>query len=422
MRIGAFMISCPERIAMREQTLRNLGATDWNDAAIVLQEQGAYGRKQDRQTYNSLCALRAGHASGLDFILFLEDDLDFNRHLRHNLESWFPLASSRPGGHFFASLYNPNIGARERRPHHHSFVADPESVYGSQAYILSHETAGYIIEHWEEVLGMQDIKMSRLAGRVCDINYSSPSLVQHIGIGSVWGGHYHQAADFDRDWRFGAMSQPYDREFFLNLRGSSLQAARVVIPLVLDILKPRRAIDVGCASGAWLAALRENGVEDVWGIDGDYLDADLLLVPPERILRRDLAANWKVDFQSDLVISLEVAEHLPSSSAAGFVASLAALGPVILFSAAIPGQGGYCHINEQWPEYWARFFAALGYVGVDCIRPQIWNNPTVSFWYRQNILLYVRETCIPAYPRLAERASVLPLALVHPDLYLMKCR
>jgi SAM-dependent methyltransferase len=218
------------------------------------------------------------------------------------------------------------------------------------------------------------------------------------------------------------MRQPYDRAFFLNLRGGSLQSARVVVPLVLNLLKPQRVIDVGCGSGAWLAALRENGVEDVWGVDGEYLDADLLLVPPERVLRRDLTADLRLDFQCDLVISLEVAEHLAASAAARFVASLTALGPVILFSAAIPGQGGYCHINEQWPEYWARLFADQGYVPVDCIRPQIWNDSTVPFWYRQNLLLYVREADRHKYPGLAGTAPPAQLAVVHPDLYLMKCR
>jgi hypothetical protein len=51
--------------------------------------------------------------------------------------------------------------------------------------------------------------------------------------------------------------------------------------------------------------------------------------------------------------------------------SLVSRGPVIVFSAAIPYQGGTNHTNEQWPEYWARHFSAKGYVPVDCVRRQI---------------------------------------------------
>jgi 2-polyprenyl-3-methyl-5-hydroxy-6-metoxy-1,4-benzoquinol methylase len=54
----------------------------------------------------------------------------------------------------------------------------------------------------------------------------------------------------------------------------------------------------------------------------------------------------------DLVVSLEVAEHLPASAADQFVNTLVKHGKKILFSAAIPGQGGQDHLNEQWPDYW----------------------------------------------------------------------
>ena len=62
----------------------------------------------------------------------------------------------------------------------------------------------------------------------------------------------------------------------------------------------------------------------------------------------------------DLVLSLEVAEHLPSECAEAFVESLVNLGPVILFSAAIPYQGGENHVNEQWPEYWVGVLSGEG--------------------------------------------------------------
>lgn len=97
----------------------------------------------------------------------------------------------------------------------------------------------------------------------------------------------------------------------------------------------------------------------------------------------DLTTSLKSDRLFDLVMSLEVAEHLDAKYAETFVDSLTNFGPVILFSAAVPFQGGEHHVNEQWPSYWEELFAKKGYVAVDAIRKHIWQNPEVEWWYAQ---------------------------------------
>jgi hypothetical protein len=99
----------------------------------------------------------------------------------------------------------------------------------------------------------------------------------------------------------------------------------------------------------------------------------------------------------DLVLSLEVAEHLPEESAAGFSQSLARLGPIVLFSAAAPQQGGTGHLNEQWPSYWVRHFAQNGFTVVDCLRDRIWRDERIEWRYRQNLLLFVRNDLFSQY-------------------------
>src|SRR4029077_8076010 len=106
----------------------------------------------------------------------------------------------------------------------------------------------------------------------------------------------------------------------------------------------------------------------------------------------NLAERIEVPRRFDLAISVEVAEHLPFFRAETFVADLVRLSDLILFSAALPFQGGTDHINEQWLEFWAILFRQHGYVSCDFLRQRIWANPEVEFWYAQNIVVFCRRS------------------------------
>ncbi|MBV9547965.1 MAG: hypothetical protein JOY61_26625 [Chloroflexi bacterium] len=201
MDIRAYMLSCPEREQVRESTLASLAGTDWGEAPVIELDRSEFARPEERQTQTALRLLERAVMDTAELFLFLEDDLQFNVHLRHNLTHWYPLESLNSSPLFFGSLYNPNIWELERVSSLNFFVAHPDFVYGSQAFVLSREMARYIIEHWSEVIGMQDIKMSRLAARLARIHYHSPSLVQHVGKLSMWGGPYHWTPDFHPTWR-----------------------------------------------------------------------------------------------------------------------------------------------------------------------------------------------------------------------------
>ena len=120
------------------------------------------------------------------------------------------------------------------------------------------------------------------------------------------------------------------------------------------------------------------------------------------VIAADSAQPLRLDRRFDLVVTLEVAEHLPKTDASTFVQSLTELGPVVLFSAAIPFQGGENHLNEQWPDYWAHLFHNRGYRAVDCLRKKTWHNDKVEPWYAQNILLFVHPDEIASSPRLCQ--------------------
>lgn len=209
----------------------------------------------------------------------------------------------------------------------------------------------------------------------------------------------------------------YPETFYSTSWQRASRSARRVVPLLVDLVAPRSGVDVGCGTAAWLEVLRESGVQDVLGVDGSHVTPHLLRIPQELFHVHDLSRPLRLPRQFDLAMSLEVAEHLPGTEASRFVEDLTRLAPVVLFSAAVPGQGGTHHVNEQWPEYWAQLFAARGYQVVDCVRPRIWNDADVEFFYAQNALLFVAADRMDRYPRLKaeeERRRGEPLARVHP--------
>ena len=217
----------------------------------------------------------------------------------------------------------------------------------------------------------------------------------------------------------------YDREFFERYQQSALRhgaksSADVMVPLVVQLLGPQSVVDVGCGTGTWLNAFEAQGVSDFLGLDGDYVGEDALEIAADRFISADLRAGVSLDRRFDLAVSLEVAEHLPPESAAEFVASLTRLAPVVMFSAAIPHQGGIGHVNEQWPEYWQELFARSGFLAVDCIRPKVWENQNVRVWYAQNTLLFVDQAHLETQPELKREYECTrdrPLAVVHPTLF-----
>ena len=207
-------------------------------------------------------------------------------------------------------------------------------------------------------------------------------------------------------------TEVYSREFFARHADRSARSAGVVVPLVLSLFPVRSVVDVGCGVGPWAAEFLSQGVEDVWGIDGEYVDLSRLRIPPGRFLARDLTQLLQLDRTFDLAVCLEVAEHLPKSRASGLVADLTSLAPCVLFSAAVPGQGGVHHLNEQYLSYWIDLFQGRGYQGIDAVRPWVLGNKSVQWFYQQNIVVFAA----PEHPLMA---SDLPKAqdIVHQNLY-----
>lgn len=139
----------------------------------------------------------------------------------------------------------------------------------------------------------------------------------------------------------------YDKEFYLSIQSSSNRSASAVVPVILDFVQPKTVIDIGCGNGDWLNVFKKHGVSKVLGVDGMWVEKSLLRIDETEFELHDLVTPLQIHEHFDLVISLEVAEHIPASCAETFIDSITKLGPVVLFSAAIPFQGGTITLKKS---------------------------------------------------------------------------
>jgi SAM-dependent methyltransferase len=212
---------------------------------------------------------------------------------------------------------------------------------------------------------------------------------------------------------------PYNSTFFANQAEGALRSAQIVAPIVVELVSPATVVDIGCGQGAWLRAFQENGVEELKGYDGPWVDSSRFFIDPRFFCQVDLCSLESVLGCFDLALCLEVGEHLPARIAPQLVKLLTNAAPLVLFSAAIPGQGGTRHINEQWPDYWKAIFARRGFRRLDPIRRKILHDNQVEWWYRQNIYLYAAEEAIANSAVLKEEERLAQENLLdhlHPDI------
>jgi hypothetical protein len=214
-------------------------------------------------------------------------------------------------------------------------------------------------------------------------------------------------------------TKPYSESFFDEIEDGSMDSARVVVPLLLTIVNVTSVVDVGCGRGAWLKVFREHGVKTLRGIDGDYINRSHMLVDDSCFLAADLTKLSQIDDSYDIALCLEVAEHLSQRYSASLIRALTSTSPIVLFSAAVPGQDGTRHVNEQWPLFWRELFAQRGFRMFDPFRGRLREDRRVRWWYRQNLVLFASEEGIARNPALQQEPEVSPgaeLEWVHFDI------
>lgn len=201
---------------------------------------------------------------------------------------------------------------------------------------------------------------------------------------------------------------------------SNLSSAEIIVPLLIKYINPKSVLDIGCATGIWLSQFKKVGIK-VKGIDGEWVHNYKKFISEDEVQYYDFESEKKIIIHEkyDLVLCLEMAEHVSAGKADYLVDVLTSTSDVIYFSAATPNSGGQHHINERWQSFWRAKFKKRGYVLIDAIRPEIYTNKKVCYFYAQESFIYINEKKLDKYPILEKMiCDKILIDIVHPELFL----
>lgn len=212
----------------------------------------------------------------------------------------------------------------------------------------------------------------------------------------------------------------YNKEDYNWWIDQAVNSAKQIVPFILKHYPIKSVVDFGCAQGGWLSVFQKHGVKKIMGLDGKWVDTDHLLIPKTAFHSVNLASyrhNPKEKY--DLCICLEVAEHLNFSISDSLISNLTSASDIILFSAAVPEQGGQHHVNERPPYYWKEKFEKSGFRQLDFLRPRFWDDEEVAWWYKQNIMIYSNKSHFDDVQHVHN--DFFGNHLIHPTAFSQKC-
>lgn len=215
------------------------------------------------------------------------------------------------------------------------------------------------------------------------------------------------------------MENIYSSDFYKSRQQLAQKSASIILKHLFSNIKINSVIDFGCGTGTWLHECREYDIENILGIDGNWVDIKSLEINKHYFHNHDLSLTQYIPSKKfDLALCIEVAEHLPPAMGASLIESLINSSDIILFSSAVANQRGTGHLNEQPQEFWAKIFSQYKYDCIDFIRPVIWNDNVVNVIYKQNMLLYVKSELAPVlFPSYLKTSDSYNLNRIHPDLF-----
>ena len=155
----------------------------------------------------------------------------------------------------------------------------------------------------------------------------------------------------------------YDAAYYRRQQGFMAESGRKIAAWLNEHYSPHSVLDVGCGSGAIMDGFRELEIP-VQGLEYSTVAIDMCTSRGLEVYKFDLESKaMPTEIQPvDLVLSTEVAEHLPEHCADQYIDLCCKFSKgIVLITAAVPGQGGTDHVNEQPNEYWIDKFEHRGW-------------------------------------------------------------
>lgn len=183
------------------------------------------------------------------------------------------------------------------------------------------------------------------------------------------------------------------KTFLFENTSSTYYSAKIILECIWEYLgNPKSVLDLGCGAGGFIKAFEDKGVTDYHLFDHPSLNLDMLLIErKDRFVPVDLDRIAPTPIKVDVAICTEVLEHLAPTRSEEIVRFLAESAEIIVFSAAVPRQGGLGHINEQWHNHWHTVFSKYGFTYFDGFKPFLISDERVHYWLIQNLFIYVRK-------------------------------
>lgn len=184
----------------------------------------------------------------------------------------------------------------------------------------------------------------------------------------------------------------YNQEYYDSITNEEMEPAQHLAEILMTLYNPKNVCDIGCANGLYLLPFYKAGVY----VGGGDVSTPEPLIPFRYISPFDITREKNITPQAkwDITLCLEVMEHIDEQYAKQAIGNLCTFSDIIIFSAAVPGQGGTHHVNCQPKEYWKKLFEENGYE-LDEIRTDLVLYYITKFvhmgWLKNNLMIFQRR-------------------------------
>ncbi|EKD25752.1 MAG: hypothetical protein ACD_79C01527G0010 [uncultured bacterium] len=160
---------------------------------------------------------------------------------------------------------------------------------------------------------------------------------------------------------------------------------------VLKTFKPESVIDFGCGTGDILAPFEKRNL-NVLGIDGSFSNKKYSHIRKENFQIFDIREKYPNKNKYDLCICMEVAEHIDEKYSETLIHNITNSAPILIFTAAGPGQEGNDHCNLQPKSWWMEKLRKYDFEYDDNLTNDfilhMSNMNDVQSWYIENLMIY----------------------------------